>query len=257
MKLFDLTDKTILVTGASKGIGSAIASTLGAQGANVIAHYRGDAAGVAETVKGLPEARIKTIQADLAVPGEAMRLWAEALAWKGRIDVLVNNAAMMSFRGGIDDEDAVWDDVWASSWQTNVKSPSDLLRGAVRHYRQVGGGIIITISSWNAQRGSTNPATIAYAATKAGIMAATKTIARGYAKENILAYIIAPGVVRTRLSEDFAARHGGEQAVSATLAMGEWVPPSDIGALVTFLSTGACKHLSGATLDVNGATYVR
>ncbi len=257
MNPFDLTGKTILVTGASKGIGSAIASALGAQGANVIAHYRGDAAGAARTVAGLPESRAKTIQADLAIPGEAARLWTQALAWKGRVDVLVNNAATLSFEGGVDDSDEVWDKVWASSWQTNVKSPSDLLRGAVRHYRKAGGGIIITISSWNAQRGSTNPATIAYAATKAGIMAATKTIARGYAKENILAYIITPGVVRTRLSEDFAARQGGEQAVSATLAMGEWVPPSDIAALVTFLSTGACKHLSGATLDVNGATYVR
>jgi NAD(P)-dependent dehydrogenase (short-subunit alcohol dehydrogenase family) len=230
---------------------------LGGQGANVIAHFRSDLAGARQAVAELPESRCKTMQADLAIPGEAARLWTGAVAWKDRIDVLVNNAATLSFEGGIDDTDEVWDEVWARSWQTNVKSPSDLLRSAVRHYRKTGGGIIITVSSWNAQRGSTNPATIAYAATKAGIMAATKTIARGYAKDNILAYIIAPGVVRTRLSEDFAARQGGEQAVSATLATGEWVPPSDIAALVAFLSTGTCKHLSGATLDVNGATYVR
>ena len=85
----------------------------------------------------------------------------------------------------------------------------------------------------------------------------TKTIARGYAKENVLAYIVAPGVVRTRLSEQFAATQGGEQAVTAGLAMGEWVPPEDVAALVAFLATGTCRHLSGATLDVNGATYVR
>ena len=85
----------------------------------------------------------------------------------------------------------------------------------------------------------------------------TKTIARAYAKENILAYIVAPGVVRTRLSENFAATQGGEAAVTANLAMGEWVPPSDIAELVAFLATGRCRHLTGATLDVNGATYVR
>jgi len=88
-------------------------------------------------------------------------------------------------------------------------------------------------------------------------MASTKTIARAYAKENILAYIVAPGVVRTRLSENFAATQGGEAAVTANLAMGEWVPPGDIAELVAFLATGRCRHLSGATLDVNGASYVR
>ena len=98
---------------------------------------------------------------------------------------------------------------------------------------------------------------LAYATSKAAVMATTKTIARHYSKDNILVYIIAPGVVRTRMSEDFAASVGGEEAVTAGLAMGEWVPPSDLANLVAFLSTGTCRHLSGATLDVNGATYIR
>ncbi len=68
---------------------------------------------------------------------------------------------------------------------------------------------------------------------------------------------MAPGVVRTRMSESFAATQGGEAPVTASLAMGEWVPPSDIGELVAFLASGRCRHLTGATLDVNGATYVR
>jgi NAD(P)-dependent dehydrogenase (short-subunit alcohol dehydrogenase family) len=89
------------------------------------------------------------------------------------------------------------------------------------------------------------------------VLSATKTIARNYANKNILAYIIAPGVVRTRLSEQAAAAAGGEAVFTAGLAMGEWVPPSDIGALAAFLSTGACRHLTGATLDVNGASYIR
>lgn len=253
----DLTGKTILVTGASKGIGAAIAATLGRQGAHVIAHYGHDAAGVRQALAHVPVERAKLLQSDLALPGEAARLWREALAWRRRIDVLVNNAAMMAWEGGIDDPDEVWDRVWAETLQVNLKAPADLMRAAVSHFREAGGGMIITISSWNAQRGSTNPATIAYAASKAGIMAATKTVARAYAKENVLAYIVAPGVVRTRLSESFAATQGGEEAVTAMLAMREWVPPDDVAELAAFLATGRCRHLTGATLDVNGATYVR
>ena len=255
--MHDLSDKTILVTGASKGIGAAIIAALGRQGAHVIGHYGSDEAGARAATAGIAAERVRLIAGDLAKPGEPARIWQDALAWRGRIDVLVNNAAMMAYEGGIEDTDEVWERIWAETLQVNVKAPADLLRGAVRHFRKSGGGTIITISSWNAQRGSTNPVTIAYAASKAAVMAATKTIARGYAKENILAYIVAPGVVRTRLSENFAATQGGEQVVTASLAMGEWVPPGDIAELVAFLATGSCRHLTGATLDVNGASYVR
>jgi NAD(P)-dependent dehydrogenase (short-subunit alcohol dehydrogenase family) len=252
-----LEGKTILVTGASKGIGAAIASALGRDGAHVVAHYGTDEGGARDATASVPAGRVRLVSANLAAPGEAARLWREALAWRDRIDVLVNNAAMMAWEGGIDDTDEVWDRVWAETLQVNVKAPADLLRRAVRHFLDTGGGTIVTISSWNAQRGSTNPVTIAYAASKAAIMAATKTVARGYAKKNVLAYVVAPGVVRTRMSESFAATQGGEAPVTASLAMGEWVPPSDIGELVAFLASGRCRHLTGATLDVNGATYVR
>jgi NAD(P)-dependent dehydrogenase (short-subunit alcohol dehydrogenase family) len=253
----ELAGKTILVTGASKGIGAAIAATLAGKGAHVVAHFAHDAAGARRAVDQVPVEQTKLLQADFAIPGEARRLWREALEWRGRIDVLVNNAAMMAWEGGIDDPDEICDRVWAETLQVNVKAPADLLYAALRHFRESGGGTIVTISSWNAQRGSTNPATIAYAASKAAVMAATKTIARAYAKEKVLAYIVAPGVVRTRLSETFAATQGGEDAVTATLAMGEWIPPEEIAELVAFLATGRCRHLTGATLDVNGATYVR
>jgi NAD(P)-dependent dehydrogenase (short-subunit alcohol dehydrogenase family) len=246
-----------LVTGASKGIGAAIAAALGRQGAAVIAHYGSDRAGAERATEAIDAGSRMLVQADLDAPDGALRLWEEALGWRGRIDALVNNAAIMPFKGGIYDEAGEWDDAWARCWRVNVKAPADLMRDAVRHFRVQGGGTIVTISSWVAQRGSTNPATIAYAASKAAAMAATKTIARAYAKDGVLAYIVAPGVVRTRMSENFAATQGGEALVTAGLAMGEWVPPDEIGALVAFLASGRSRHLSGATLDVNGATYVR
>ncbi|MEZ5925274.1 MAG: SDR family oxidoreductase [Hyphomicrobiaceae bacterium] len=255
--MLDLSDKTILVTGASKGIGAAIVEALGAAGANIVAHYGRDQAGADAACRSISAGRKLLLAADLAQSSEVDRLWREALAWRNRIDVLVNNAAVMRLSGSIDDADESWDAVWEESLAVNVKAPTRLMRHAVKHFVPQGGGILITLSSWAAQRGPGNPALLTYAASKAAVLSAAKTIARHYAKHNVLSYAIAPGVVRTQLSVDAANAVGGEQAVTASLAMGEWVPPSEIGALVTFLATGACRHLTGATLDVNGASYMR
>jgi NAD(P)-dependent dehydrogenase (short-subunit alcohol dehydrogenase family) len=131
------------------------------------------------------------------------------------------------------------------------------MRQAVRHFRAQGGGALVTISSWAAQRGVSNPATIAYGASKAAIRSATQTIARAYAREGVYAYVIAPGVVGTRLSEEFARTQGGKDKVFATLAMGDWVDPAEIADVVAFLATGTARNLSGGTIDMNGASYVR
>jgi NAD(P)-dependent dehydrogenase (short-subunit alcohol dehydrogenase family) len=200
---------------------------------------------------------VTRIGADLRETADVERLWRESLAWRGRIDVLINNAAVMRIAGGIDAEEAVWDEVWDEALKVNVLAPVRLMRNAVRHYLRAGGGTLITISSWAAQRGPGNPALLAYASSKGAVLSATKTIARNYAARNILAYVIAPGVVRTRLSEQAAEAAGGEAVFTAGLAMGEWVPPSDIGNLAAFLASGKCRHLTGATLDVNGASYLR
>ena len=255
--MIDLSGKTILLTGASKGIGAATAAILGAAGAHLVAHYGSDRAGVEAATAAIPPERLLLVQADLADLDAVERLWAAALAWRGRIDVLVNNAAIMDFSGGFDAPLAVWDLVWEQALDVNVKAPARLMRNAVNHYLQAGGGSIITISSWAAQRGVTNPATIAYGASKAAVRSATQSIARAYARDNILAYIVTPGVVRTRLSEQFAATQGGEDKISATLASGEWVSPEELGRLVAFLASGAVPQMSGATIDVNGASYVR
>ncbi len=255
--MIDLKGKTILLTGASKGVGAVTAGVLGEAGANLIAHYNSDRAGAEEATRSIPEARRHLVHGDLSLPDAAEKVWRQAIAWRGRVDVLVNNAAVFLHAGGIDDPDAEWDRTWDTTMQVNVLSPARLMRDAVKHFREIGGGVIVTISSWNGQRGSTNPRTLAYAASKAAIKAATQTIARGYAKDGVLAYVIAPGVVDTRMSEQSAATLGGKQAVMATLTMGEWVPPEELGYLVAFLATGRVRNLTGATLDVNGASYIR
>ena len=252
----ELAGKTILVTGASKGIGAAIVRTLGEQGAWVVAHYGIDEAGVQEATAAIPEEQKRVVQADLADPEAPTRLWAEALAWRGGVDVLVNNAAIM-LETPLDAADASWNNAWEKTLQVNVLAPASLMRDAVRHFRERGGGILITLSSWAAQRGAGDSNLLAYSGSKAAIKAMAQTIARNHAAEGVLSYIVAPGVVRTRMSEEVAAARGGEEAISATLAMREWVPPVEIAGLVAFLASGRVRHLTGATLDVNGASYVR
>lgn len=254
--MHNLTGKTILLTGASKGIGAATAAELARGGARLIAHYGSDRAGAEQAIAGLAPDRRLLIQADLAKPGAADALWREALTWAGSIDVLVNNAAVM-LASGLDVDDDEWDAAWAQAWQVNVKAPADLMRAAVRHFTARRSGVLVTVSSWVAQRGSSNPGLLAYSASKGAVKALTHTLARAHAADGVLAYVIAPGTVRTQMSMTAAAALGGEAAVTAGLAMGEMVPPAEIADLVAYLATGTCRHLTGATLDVNGASYVR
>jgi NAD(P)-dependent dehydrogenase (short-subunit alcohol dehydrogenase family) len=254
----DLRDKTVLLTGASTGIGACCARALAREGCYLVAQYYGNTTeGAEQATAGLPNDRKLLVHADFSKPEAADQLWDEARAWRGRIDVLVNNAAILLFEGGIDAPDEDWDRVWSETMQVNVLAPARLLRNAVRHFRENGGGVAVTMGSWVGQRGSSVPDLMAYAASKAAIRAATQTVARKFARENVLAYIISPGVVRTEMSERSAERLGGEEAVTSSLAMGEWVPPGDLAELLVFLASGKCRHLTGATLEVNGATWVR
>jgi NAD(P)-dependent dehydrogenase (short-subunit alcohol dehydrogenase family) len=248
--------KVVLLTGASGGIGSLTARALGDAGADLIAHYRSDRAGAEAATAGLPAARRHLLQAELSEPGSARALWREALAWRGRIDVVVVNAAMLA-RTPFDGSDDDWDAGWSETMRVNVVEPASLAREAVAHYLERGGGTLITISSWAAQAGSALTQVPAYAASKAAIRNLTQTIARNYAKDGVLAYVVAPGIVRTPMSEISAEARGGVDKVHAALAMGEMVPPQEVAELIAFLATGRCRHLSGATLDMNGASYVR
>jgi NAD(P)-dependent dehydrogenase (short-subunit alcohol dehydrogenase family) len=251
-----LAGRVCLVTGASKGIGHAIARALGAQGALVIAHYGSDRSGAESATNSIDATSKLLIHADLATPDGYAKLWEEAVAWKGRIDVLVANAAVMP-EASLTESEEVWRDAFDLALNINVRSTALLIRRAVNHFLEIGGGSIIGMSSWAAQQGSGNPKLSGYAASKAPIAALLKTIARAYGKDSIFAYLISPGIVRTAMSENSARSMGGEEVITARLAMGEWVPPEEIAELVAFLASGKNRHLSGSTFDVNGATYIR
>lgn len=252
----DLEGRIVLVTGASGGIGSVTATALGASGASVIAHYGTNHEGAEAAVSAVPEERCLLVQADLGTPGAARTLFAEALAWRGRIDVVVANAGILR-ETPFDGSDELWDTHWDETLRVNVLEPVSLMREAVRHFLAAGSGTIVAISSWAAERGSAIASLSAYAASKAVVRNVAQTIARNHAQDGILAYVVAPGIVHTPMAAISATSRGGIDALNAALAMGEMVPPEEVADLIVFLATGRARHLSGATIDVNGASYIR
>jgi NAD(P)-dependent dehydrogenase (short-subunit alcohol dehydrogenase family) len=252
----DLRGKTVLLTGASRGIGAATARALGAEGASLVAHYGSHRTGAEEAVAAIEDDRKLLVQADLSQQGGARALWREAVAWRGRIDVVVANAGIL-LDTPVDGSDEQWDENWLRTMRVNVLEPASLMREAVRHYLEQGGGTLIALSSWAAQRGSAIASLTAYAASKAAVGNIVQTIARTHAADGILGYVVAPGIVETRMSEISASARGGIDAVKAALALGELVPPAEVAEVVAFLASGRCRHLTGATLDVNGASNIR
>jgi NAD(P)-dependent dehydrogenase (short-subunit alcohol dehydrogenase family) len=248
--------RTILLTGASGGIGSVTARTLLDRGAYVIAHYGSDRAGAQRACESAPPDRWTLVHADLAERGAGRALWRDALQWRGRVDVIVANAAV-AIELPYEAADDEWDLGWERTLRVNVQEPANLIRAALPVFIGQGGGVVIAISSWAAQRGSALIPHIAYAASKAALQNVAQSIARNHARDGVLVHIVAPGIVRTPMSEISARYRGGVDAVNAILPLGEMVPPEEVAELVAHLASGACRHLTGATLDLNGAANIR
>jgi 3-oxoacyl-[acyl-carrier protein] reductase len=248
-----LTGKTILVTGGARGIGAAIARACLDEGADVILHYAANRTGAEDVAARAPD-RCHLLQADFALPATASPLWQQAVSWKGHIDVLVNNAGVFE-PTGVDDGPDAWLEAWQRTLQINLIAAADLCREAILHFKSRGGGSIINISSRAAFRGDT-PDYMHYAASKSGMIGLTRSIARGYGADKILAYVIAPGFVRTEMAETFI-RANGEAAITDEIPLGELATPEDVAAMTVFLASGKARHSTGATFDINGASYVR
>ena len=251
-----LDGRTVLLTGASGGIGAPTARALLHAGAHLVAHYGHRREEAAAACADAPADRFALVGADLSQPGAARDLWRDALAWRGRIDVVVVNAAVMPDTP-FDGPDEVWDEGWERVLRVNVIEPAALMREAVAHYLDVGGGSLITLSSWAAQRGSAIDHLGGYAASKAAIATLAQTIARNHARDRIYSYILAPGIVRTPMSEISAIARGGMDALNASLAMGAMVAPDEVARVITWLAGDPAPNLTGATLDLNGASHIR
>ena len=233
----------ILVTGSSRGIGAAIVEDLRARGALVICHASRDYGD-------------QTIPADLAEPQAAQELWEEALErGRGRVDVLVNNAGIFE-SDPIGSSDIDWLDRWEDTLRINLTAAAQLSRYAVRHWLETGSeGRLVHIASRAGHRGD-SPDHWHYAASKGGMLALHKTIARAYAANGILSFAIAPGFTDTAMAEDYLASRGGPDLL-ADIPLGRVAEPEEIAAIAAFCALDAPPSMTGATIDANGASYVR
>ncbi|WP_426164475.1 SDR family NAD(P)-dependent oxidoreductase [Sandarakinorhabdus sp. DWP1-3-1] len=230
----------ILLTGASRGIGAAARDVLIAAGHNVIGQSTAGSNGI--------------IASDFAQPRAADALWAAALARAGgRIDVVINNAGVFE-DADITDADQ-FATIWARSLAINLQAAADLCRHAVLHFQENGGGRIVNVASRAGHRGD-SPAHWHYAAAKAGMIAMTKSIARGYGAQNIVAYVVAPGFTLTDMAEAYMATPAGAQVIADT-PLGRVATAGEVAETIRWLATDAPASLTGATLDINGASYVR
>jgi NAD(P)-dependent dehydrogenase (short-subunit alcohol dehydrogenase family) len=235
---------TVLVTGSSRGIGQAIAEALRARGATVIGH------------SSRPTDDPDTIAADFSEPPAAQELWEEALARAGgEIDVLVNNAGLFA-AAPLDASDIAWLDAWEDTLRINLTAAAQLSRFAVRHWLGTGrSGRIVHIASRAGHRGD-SPDHWHYAASKGGMLALHKTIARAYAFEGILSFAITPGFTDTSMAEDYLATRGGA-GLLADIPLGRVATPKEIATIAAFCALDAPPSMTGATIDANGASYVR
>lgn len=250
-----LTGSTVLITGGSRGIGAATVRQLAAKGAFVLIHY-GRNRQAAEAVLAEIGGRGALIEGDLNLPGAGQKVWEQALglAPGGKIDVLINNAATFS-ESGVDADWERWSRDWATTMQVNVIASADLCKCALPHFEANGGGRVVTVISRAAHRGDT-PDYMHYAASKAAQAALTKSIARGFAAKNILAFNVAPGFTRTEMAEDWV-RVYGEAAASADIPLGRMSAPEEVANVIAYLADEAPAAMTGTTIDVNGASYIR
>ncbi|NSL19849.1 SDR family NAD(P)-dependent oxidoreductase [Agrobacterium tumefaciens] len=248
-----LEGKTILVTGASGGIGAAIVKQLAAEGARPIIHYGRDKSG-AEALLNEIGGEGWIVQGDLSSDEGPFKLWEASLAAAGRIHALVNNAGIRT-EISIEASPLDWKAAWQREFQINFFAAADLCKEAIRHFKANGGGRIVNMASRAGQRGYTADA-MPYGSTKAALVNLTKSIARSFGADGVTAVAIAPGWVRTDMAEAFIAAHGKAAAVS-DIPIGEMAEPSEVAELVAFVLRPGQASLNGATLDFNGGSYVR
>ena len=231
----------ILATGTSRGIGAAIAGAFASDDVRLVGH----------STKG----GNSDIAADLSDADATRALWWDAMArLDGRSDSLINKASIFE-AAPIDQSDDAWLDAWERTMRINLSAAAELSRLAVLHFHEKGGGRIVNMASRAAYRGD-SPAHWHYAASKAGMVAMTKSIARGYARDNILAFAVCPGFTMTGMADDYLASRGGE-ALLADIPLGRVAEPAEVAAAVRFLALEAPASMTGAVIDINGASYVR
>ena len=245
--MFELTGKVALVTGASRGIGRAIAVALASRGAHVVAVAR--ASNAEETVAAIRAAggSATAVGADVTDAASVVAMLTAALQHNGRLDVLVNNAGIARDQLMLRMKRTDWDEVLA----TNLTAAFTVVQAALKPMIRQRGGRIISIGSVVGQMGNAGQAN--YAASKAGLVGFSKAIAREVASRQITVNVVAPGLVATDMTQALTDKVQGDW--SAQIPLGRIGTPEDVAAAVCFLASDEASYITGQVLAVNGGMY--
>lgn len=246
--------QTALVTGASRGIGRAVARLLAEEGATVGVHYGRNETAARSTADGLAGSGHVLLRADLRERDAAERLVSEAISALGQVDLLVNNAGVFEAHELPTASFEEWRGAWDRTLAVNLTAPADLCYWIGRHMIDRGGGKIVNIGSRGAFRGE--PDAPAYGASKAGLHALSQSLAKKLAPHGVMVYAIAPGWVDTDMAAPYADGPDGD-AVRAQSPLGRFADPMEIARTVAFLCGEGTDSLTGGIVDVNGASYLR
>jgi len=247
-------NKVVLVTGASRGIGRAVAQEFAQAGARVAIHYNHNRAAAEKTLLTLPGEAHNIFQADQGRPADARDLVEAVIELMGGIDILVNNAGIFKEHRLAEVGYEDWLSAWEQTLAVNLLGPANITYWAARHMIEKGGGRIVNISSRGAFRGE--PEGPAYGASKAGLNAMSQSLAKALAPYNIFVCVVAPGWVDTDMAAGTLSGPDGD-AVRAQSPLGRAAYPEEVAKTVTFLASEGTDFLTGCIVDVNGASYLR
>ena len=248
-----LRNKTILITGGNRGIGRALSEFFLENEARVAVHYHRNREKAEELIEKYGE-NVQIFQADLSQALEVSGLFREVVIKMKRLDVMINNAGV-AIESEITTNDVQWVDDWMKTIDVNLNAAGLLCKKAIEYFMENSiRGKIINISSRAAFRGDTAEY-MSYAASKGGLVALTRSIARAFGKKGIVAFNVAPGFVQTDMAQRFFDRYGKETVIN-DIALNELTTPRDIAPLVGFLASGLADHATGGTFDINAASYV-
>jgi NAD(P)-dependent dehydrogenase (short-subunit alcohol dehydrogenase family) len=250
----DFTDKHVLVTGASRGIGRCVARGFAERGASVAVHYHENEKAADETLSSLPGGSHRKIRADLSDPAQVQNLVREAIEGSGRIDVLVNNAGIYEAHPLAEIDYEGWQTAWNHTLGTNLFGPANTMYCVATHMREHGGGRIVNVSSRGAFRGE--PEGPAYAASKAGLNALSQSLAKALGGDNIFVFVVAPGFVETEMARPALTGPRGD-FIRGESPLGRVAKADEIARTVLFLASEGSEFLTGCVVDVNGASYLR
>ncbi len=246
--LFDIKDKVAIVTGASRGIGQAIAETLAQAGAKVVLSSRKQESldQVAASIKSAGGEAVG-IAAHSGNKEALQALVQQTIATYGRLDILVNNAATNPHFGTLLDAE---DSMWQKTFEVNVFGNIWLTQAAVREMKKVGGGKIINIASV----AGINPGNFQgiYSATKAAIISLTKTLAMELGRDNIQVNAVAPGLVQTKFAQVLWENETLRQQIEAKTPVGRIGQPEEIAGLVLYLASPAANFVTGSVVTIDG-----